>query len=216
MYTPTYTQESDRAVLHALIRAHPLGTWVTQGDGELIVNHVPFLLDASHGEHGMLMGHVARANRVWRDFSRGVDSVVVFQGPEAYITPSWYPSKHATGKAVPTWNYVVVHAHGLPRAIEDKTWLAEHVRRLTAVHEADQALPWQVSDAPEDFIDRLLDGIVGIEILITKLVGKWKVSQNRPEPDRRGVVAGLLARNEPGASAMAAAVQSRIEPHADR
>jgi transcriptional regulator len=210
MYVPKHHEESDLAVLHALIRAHPLGTWVTQGDGELIANHIPFLLDPARGEYGTLTGHVARANRAWQSFSRSVDSIVVFQGPQTYITPSWYPSKHAHGKAVPTWNYAVVHAHGMPRAIEDPAWLLDHVSRLTASHEAGQALPWKVSDAPRDYIDRMLQNIVGIEIPITKLVGKWKVSQNRPEADRLGVVAGLLARGDAQSRQMAALVNEHV------
>lgn len=208
MYVPKHFEESDRRVLQALIRSHPLGTWVTQSDGELLANHIPFHFDASRGEHGTLVGHVARANPVWQSFSSTVNSVIVFQGPESYITPSWYPSKQAHGKAVPTWNYAVVHAHGMPRAIEDPTWLLQHVSQLTAVHESDQALPWKVLDAPQEFIDRLLQAIVGIEIPITRLVGKWKVSQNRPEPDRLGVVAGLSAREDAASKEMASLVNA--------
>lgn len=210
MYVPKHHEESDRSMLHALIRAHPLGTWVTQGDGELIANHIPFLLDPARGEYGTLTGHVARANRAWQSFSRAVDSIVLFQGPQTYITPSWYPSKHAHGKAVPTWNYAVVHAHGMPRAVEDPAWLLDHVSQLTASHEAGQALPWKVSDAPRDYVDRMLQSIVGIEIPITKLVGKWKVSQNRPEADRLGVVAGLLARGDAQSRQMAALVNEHV------
>ena len=143
---------------------------------------------------------------MWQSMSSTVNSVVIFQGAETYITPSWYPSKHAHGKAVPTWNYAVVHAHGLPRVIEDREWLLAHLNQLTDVHEADQALPWKVSDAPQEFTDRLLQNIVGIEIPIARLVGKWKVSQNRPEPDKLGVVAGLLARNDEQAMEMASLV----------
>lgn len=215
MHVPKHNEETSLSVLHALVRARPLGAWVTQGDEELIANHIPFLLDDSRGEYGTLVGHVARANRVWRSFSTTVHSVVIFQGPESYITPSWYPSKHAHGKAVPTWNYAVVHAHGLPRAIEDHDWLRRHVTQLVDAHEREQALPWKVSDAPQDYTERLMDAIVGIEIPIAKLVGKWKVSQNRPEPDRLGVVAGLLARGDEPSQAMAALVEkhgSRAAP----
>jgi len=208
MYIPKHHEETDLSVLHSLVHTHPLGTWAAQGDGELIVNHVPFILDSSRGELGVLMGHVARANRVWQVFSKTVHSVVVFQGAESYITPSWYPSKHAHGQAVPTWNYAVVHAHGLPVVIEDKTWLLNHVNQLTDVHEADQALPWKVSDAPPDYIERMCSAIVGIEIPIAKLVGKWKVSQNRSESDKLGVVAGLLARDNAQSKEMAALVNA--------
>jgi transcriptional regulator len=207
MYVPEHHAERDLTVLHALIRAQPLGTWVTQGDGELIANHIPFLLDESRGEHGTLVAHVARANPVWRAFSTSVASVVTFQGAQRYITPSWYASKREHGKVVPTWNYAVVHAHGMPRATLDRDWLHALVSRLTKTHEAARAQPWAVSDAPADFIDRQLQAIVGIEIPITRLVGKWKVSQNRPAADRAGVTAGLLAEEEAGSAEMAALVQ---------
>jgi transcriptional regulator len=210
MYVPKHHEESNVSVLHGLIKSHPLGTWVTQGGGELLANHIPFLLDATRGEYGTLVGHVARANPVWQSFSTSVSSVVVFQGAETYITPSWYPSKHAHGKAVPTWNYVVVHAHGLPRAIEDPAWLLAHINQLTTEHEAEQALPWKVSDAPQDFTERLVQAIVGIEIPVAKLVGKWKVSQNRPESDKLGVVAGLLGRNDAQSKEMASLVHQHV------
>lgn len=134
---------------------------------------------------------------------------MIFQGPQAYITPSWYPSKHAHGKAVPTWNYVVVHAHGIPRAIEDRDWLLQHVTQLTTTQESGQALPWKVSDAPSDYIEKLLSMIVGIEIPIEKLVGKWKVSQNRPIPDKLGTVAGLMARDDDNSRGIADLINKR-------
>lgn len=212
MYVPHHFEENDPGVLHALIRAHPLGTWVTLAGGELIVNHVPFLLDAETGPCGVLAGHVARANPVWQSFSRETDSVSVFQGPEAYISPSWYPSKHAHGKAVPTWNYAVVHVHGTPRVIDDRDWLLAHVTRMTAQQEAGQAAPWQVSDAPADYIDARLKGIVGIEIPIARLVGKWKTTQNRSVPDKLGTMAGLRERGDEKSLAMAALVQRHTIP----
>ena len=210
MYVPKQHEEFDLSVLHALIKAHPLGTWVTQSDGELLANHIPFLIDPARGEHGTLVGHVAKANPVWKSFSSTINSVVIFQGAESYITPSWYPSKHEHGKAVPTWNYAVVHGHGIPRAIEDCDWLLEHLTQLTNTHEAQQALPWKVSDAPQEFTERLMQAIVGIEIPIAKLVGKWKVSQNRPEPDKIGVVAGLLHRGDSQSKAMASLVRKHL------
>jgi transcriptional regulator len=210
MYVPKIHEETDISVLHSLVKSHPLATWVTQGDGELLVNHIPFFLDPTRGEFGTLVGHVAKANRVWQSFSITINSVLVFQGAETYITPSWYPSKHAHGKAVPTWNYVVVHAHGIPRVIEDRERMLQILNQLTDVHEAEQALPWKVSDAPQEFMDRLLQSIVGIEIPIAKLVGKWKVSQNRPESDKLGVVAGLLARNEQQSKEMASLVSQHV------
>ena len=200
MYLPAHFEITDAALMHGLIRSHSLGTWASAPAGELVVNHVPFLIDTTRGPHGTLVGHVARANPLWQHLG---DSIVVFQGPQAYISPSWYPSKHADGKAVPTWNYAVVHAHGRPLAIEDKAELLQIVSRLTQTHEAKQALPWSVSDAPADYIDKMLGAIVGIEMPIERLEGKWKVSQNRPEADRQGTAAGLIGRGEPDGIAMA-------------
>jgi transcriptional regulator len=203
MYIPAHYQESSVSVLHALITAHPLGTWVTPGDEGLIVNHLPFLIDESRGDFGTLVGHVARPNPVWKQFSRSVPSVVVFQGAESYISPSWYPSKAETGKAVPTWNYAVVHAHGLPSVFEDRDRLLAHVTRLTETHEASLETPWRVTDAPADFIDAMLKGIVGVEIPIASLTGKWKVSQNRSDADRRSVVDALQQKGDDRSRAMA-------------
>ena len=208
MYLPAHFEETDSAALHALIRAHPLGAWVVQdGDAGLAANHIPFLLDAQHGPLGTLVGHVARANPVWRALD-GTESLVLFEGPQSYVSPSWYASKREHGKVVPTWNYAVVHAHGAARAIHDRQWLLELVTRLTAEHEAMSAEPWQVADAPRDYIERMLDAIVGVEIPIARLIGKWKVSQNRAQADRQGVAAGLLAhRKNDEAAAMAALVE---------
>jgi transcriptional regulator len=208
MYIPEHFEERDRTVLHGLIESHPLGTWVTAAAGELVVNHLPFVLDANRGEFGTLVGHVARANSVWKTAFE-LESVVVFQGPETYITPSWYPSKHEHGKAVPTWNYVVVHAHGMPHVITEPEWLRQHVVELTRRHEAGREIPWQVSDAPPAYIDAMLGAIVGIEIPIARLVGKWKVSQNRAERDRLGVIAGLGEGTDPRSQQMAEYVRRR-------
>ena len=207
MYIPKAHEETDIAVLHQLIKAHPLGTLITMVDGELVANHIPFVLDTERGEYGTLLGHVARANPVWQSFSSTANALIIFQGADAYITPSWYPSKHAHGKAVPTWNYVSVHAYGLPRVIEDREWLLQQVTQLTDAHEAKQAVPWQVSDAPADFTERLLSAIVGIEIPIAKLLGKWKTSQNRPETDKLGVIVGLLANGDQASVQMAEMVK---------
>ena len=215
MYVPQHFAETDNAVLHALIRAHPLGTWVTAGDDGLVANHIPFLIDPARGERGTLIAHVARANPIWRTFSATVRSLVVFQGVDTYITPSWYPSKQAHGKAVPTWNYAVVHAQGMPRAIEDRDWLRAHLERLVATHEATQPVPWKIADAPADYVDGLLRIIVGIEIPLDTLTGKWKVSQNRPEADRRGVVEGLAARGDATSAAMADLVRRHLATDAD-
>ncbi len=211
MYIPEHFAEPELAVLHDLIEAHPFGTWVTVDTGQLVVNHLPFVLDATRGEFGTLSGHVARANDVWKTASQ-LESVAVFHGPETYITPSWYPTKHEHGKAVPTWNYVVVHAHGVPRVIHEPEWLRQHVSELTRRHEAGREAPWQVSDAPSEFIDAMLGAIVGIEIPIARVAGKWKVSQNRPERDRLGVVAGLSESPDPKSQQMAALVRGRQRP----
>jgi transcriptional regulator len=154
-----------------------------------------------------LRAHVARANPVWREFSPEVEPLVVFQGPQIYITPSWYQTKAETGKVVPTFNYIVVHAYGAMRAIEDRTWLRDFVGKLTDRFESPRAQPWAVTDAPEDFIEAHVGAIVGIEIRLTRLAGKWKVSQNRPAADRTGVVSGLRETDAADAQAMADAVE---------
>lgn len=211
MYIPKPHEVSDLPTLHDLIRTHSLGTWATLGEDGLIINHVPFLLDTSRGPYGTLICHVARANPVWQQFSRSVASVVAFQGPNVYVSPSWYPSKHAHGKAVPTWNYTAVHAHGLPVIFEDPVQLINHVTQLTGAHERTQAVPWEVSDAPSDFIQHMARQIVGIEIPISRIIGKWKVSQNRSAADRLGVVAGLQSREEPAAREMAQIVRNSAD-----
>jgi transcriptional regulator len=210
MYLPSHYQETDTGILHALIRAHPLGAWVTPGDGALVVNHIPFLIDSAGGELGTLIGHVARPNPVWRQCSRELPSVVIFQGPDHYISPSWYPSKADTGKVVPTWNYAVVHAHGVPRVFEDRDRLLAHVMALTNTHESSVDASWRVSDAPADFVEALLKGIVGIEIPIATLTGKWKVSQNRPEVDKQAVVNALRLREDDRSHAMATLVDDAM------
>jgi len=203
MYLPAHFEESRPERLRALLRENPLATWVVQADGGLQVNHIPFMLDADRGPHGTLVGHVARANPVWRSLG---PSVAVFQGPQAYISPSWYPSKREHGKVVPTWNYAVVHAHGTPRAIEAPDEVLAIVTRLTQTHEAGSAVPWAVSDAPADYIEQMLKAIVGIEIAVERWVGKWKASQNRGVPDRLGTVAGLRQRGGEQGLGMAALV----------
>ncbi len=205
MYVPSHFEEIRTEVMHELIRAHGLGTLVTLDDSGLNANHIPFEIDAE-GEYGILRAHVARANPVWKNASRTVDAMVVFQGAQAYITPSWYETKKADGKVVPTYNYISVHAYGELRAIEDKAWLRQFVGRLTDRYEATRAAPWAVSDAPDDYIDKMLGAIVGIEIPIKRLVGKWKVSQNRPVADRAGVVAGLTEIDSDETRAMARSV----------
>lgn len=212
MYIPKHFEESRTDVLHGLMRAHPLAALVTLGDDGLIVNHVPFLLKAPEGEFGTLTAHLPRSNPLWRQFSMTVETVAIFQGTDTYITPSWYPSKQEHGKAVPTWNYAVVHAHGLPRVIEDAEWILRHLAELTDEHERAQASPWKLSDAPEDFTGRLVESLVGIEIPISRLQGKWKVSQNRPRADKLGVVAGLQSMADEESRTMAEMVLKHVAP----
>jgi transcriptional regulator len=208
MYLPAHFEQTDRAQLAGLMAAHPLATLVTRRGEGFSADHIPLLYDATQGEHGLLRGHVARANPLWRE-AAGSEVLVVFSGPQAYISPSWYPSKAATGKVVPTWNYAVVHARGSLRAIEDAPWLYALVTALTQRHEGARAQPWQVSDAPDDYVQQMLRAIVGIEIPLTALVGKWKVTQNRSEADRLGVVTGLGSQAGDEAAAMADLVRNR-------
>ena len=173
-----------------MVRDRPLATIVRVGANGMDADPVPLLYDAGEGPHGMLRGHVARANPLWRD-ADGRDVLALFHGPQAYVSPGWYPSKTEHGKVVPTWNYVLVQAHGRLRAVDDAAWLRALVGRLTDTHEAARPAPWAVTDAPADYVDSMLRAIVGIEIVVTRLEGKWKSSQNRAEPDRAGVARGL-------------------------
>ena len=209
MHSPSQFEETRIETLHALIRAHPLGTLITLGPAGLEADHIPFEVHPDPAPFGTLRAHVARANPVWRDFSADVGVMVVFQGPSAYITPAWYATKRETGKVVPTYNYAVVHAYGPMRAIEDRFWLRALVGRLTDRFEAARAQPWRVTDAPANFVDNLLGAIVGLEIPLTRLVGKWKMSQNRPAADHPGIVEGLRETQAPDAAEVAKLVEER-------
>jgi transcriptional regulator len=211
MYLPPYHVETDVPVMQALIQTHPLGTWVMSGAEGLVANHIPFVLDPARGPHGTLRAHVARANPVWRTLVGGTDSLVIFQGPQSYITPSWYPGKLADGKVVPTWNYTVVHARGVAQAIEDPAWIHQLVTDLTQANESSRPQPWQVSDAPADFIAQMARAIVGIEIVLTGMEGKSKLSQDETLVDRQGTVAGLAAQGDSNAAALSRLVQERID-----
>lgn len=209
MYRPAAFVQDDRETLAALIAAHPLATLVAHTASGLSADPIPLHFDpapAPDAPHGTLRGHVARANPLWRD-AAGTDVLAVFHGPQAYVTPSWYPSKAATHKVVPTWNYVVVQAHGPLRAVDDARWLHALVQRLTDTHEARRTQPWAVSDAPPEYIEQMLRAIVGIEIPVQRLEGKFKLSQNRSEADRLGVADGLA--HEPGAALMSSMVRGR-------
>ena len=208
MYIPKANEEVRVPVLHELIETHPFATLVTLGSAGLFASHIPMVLERT-SSLGVLKGHVSRANAQWRDFSPTVDALAIFSGPHHYISPSWYPEKEETGKVVPTWNYCVVHGYGSLKVVEDADWLRAHLEALTTIHEAGFTTPWSVSDAPADYIRSLLNGIVGLEFTITRLEGKWKLSQNRSERDRLGVAAGLESLQTPESLAMKALVSRR-------
>ncbi|OYU19404.1 MAG: transcriptional regulator [Rhodobacteraceae bacterium PARR1] len=190
MYQPTQHREDRLSVQHDLIEAHPFGLLISTGAEGILANGLPFLLQRGSGDKGRLQAHIARANPQWAGLD-GQEVLVVFQGPLTYVTPGFYETKRETGKVVPTWNYAMVQARGVARVQADTAWLDTQIAALTDRHEAAQAEPWEVSDAPRAYIEAQLRGIVGIEIDIRQLEGKWKVSQNRPEGDRLGVAQGL-------------------------
>lgn len=194
--------------MHELIRARPLATLVTMSSNGLNANHIPFNLLESPAPFGALQGHVARANPVLGDFKNNSEVLAVFHGPDTYITPSWYATKKETGEVVPTWNYAVVHTYGYVRVIDDASWLRAQLEALTNHNEASFSEPWAVSDAPYEFTEKLMGSIVGIEIVITKLSGKWKVSQNQPHHNRASIIEGLKARGQQESSAMAVLVDT--------
>lgn len=208
MYTPPHFTESRIPILHDLIRAHPLATIVTASASGLDANHVPLLVDPDGGASGVLLGHVARANPVWKGTPSGSEALVVFQGPDHYVSPNWYPGKRAHGKVVPTWNYAVVHVRGRVIWHEDAAWLRPLLERLTATHERTQPVPWTLADAPPDYIERMLAAVVGLEIPIASLTGKWKLSQNQSAADRSGVVAALQQETGDDAAQMAAGMHA--------
>jgi transcriptional regulator len=211
MYTPAHFEESRPEVLHGLIARHPMGTLVTHGAKGMDANHLPFELRAQEGAQGVLHCHVARANPVWQELANGDEVLVIFRAGDAYISPQWYPSKQELHRQVPTWNYLVAHAHGRVTIRDDERYVRGMVGRLTRTHEAGQPVPWKMTDAPQDFIDTLLKAIVGIEIEITRLEGKAKLSQNKEARDIQGAGEALAARREPrvGAAMLAAASARR-------
>lgn len=208
MYQPPHFIETDRDTLTALMRAHPLGLLVSATAEGPVADPVPFLLDADVGTNGRLRAHVARANPQWKLIASQPDMpvLIVFQGADSYITPSWYETKRETGKVVPTWNYAIVQARGRARVMEDPAWIGRQIADLTASRESGRDQPWAVSDAPPAFVAAQIKGIVGIEIMIDELHGKWKVSQNRPVADRVGVAEGLQA-DASGSTEMAGLVR---------
>lgn len=209
MYIPDLFEEQRLPVLHELVRAYPLGLLVVASAEGLEAHHVPFFLSPHPEPYGALHGHVARANPVWQKVTAKQPVMVVFSGPEAYVSPSWYPTKQEHGRVVPTWNYAAVHAHGTLRVMDDPVWLRRQIDALTMHQEATFESPWSVSDAPDDFIDRIIQAIVGIELTLTRLEGKWKISQNQPPQNQEGVIQGLKASGRPGSMEMAGLMQQR-------
>ena len=198
MYVPQHFEETRIDELHRLIREYPLGVMVLHGPDGLDAHHLPFELNAADGEHGHLIAHVARANPVWQQVRDGEEVLVVFRGGDAYISPNWYPSKRETHRHVPTWNYRVVHAHGKIRVRDDERFVRGVVARLTRTHESrtGASRPWKMTDSEKDYIDRMLTAIVGIEVEVARLIGKWKLSQNRETRDRVGAADELRKRGE--------------------
>jgi transcriptional regulator len=212
MYVPPHFNEERVEVLHDAIRQARIGTLVTIGEGGIEASHVPMLVDPEPKPFGTLRGHVARANPQWRRAAADVESLAIFLGPNAYVTPDWYETKRESGKVVPTWNYVAVHAYGTLHFYEDPERLLALVTELTRTHEAPRAQPWKVSDAPKDYIAGMLQAIVGFDLPIARLEGKWKVSQNRPPADRAGVVEGLAREGGPEEARVAEIVAAARKP----
>ena len=209
MYQPTHFNETRTEVMHALMRARPLMALVTLGDSGIIANHVPVETLSEPMPLGSIRGHIARANPLWREYRTGAEALAIFQGPHAYISPSFYPTKATSGEVVPTWNYAVVHARGTLRFIHEAEWLRSFVAGLTARYEAPRPQPWKIEDAPAEYIDKMLKLIVGFEFSITNLAGKWKVSQNREHADRVGVLKNLQAASDADSREIAAMLAAR-------
>lgn len=207
MYCPAHFEETRSDVLDELIHARPLATLITQTASGLNADLIPLQRVVGGQPPAMLLGHVARANPMWKSARTDIEALAIFQGPAAYISPSWYPGKKVDGKAVPTWNYVVVEARGKLRFVDDKAWLRAQVEALTAQQESTFAEPWAVSDAPADYVEKMLAAIVGVEMTITSIKGKWKLSQNQPAPNRLGAAAGLNGVGSEAARAVAALIE---------
>jgi transcriptional regulator len=217
MYLPEHFRETRTEPLHALMREHSFGMLVTQSARGLDANHLPFELDSHRGPLGMLQTHIARANPLRESIPSGAEVMVVFRGPHGYISPGWYPSKHESGRQVPTWNYEVVHAHGTLRIVDDEKFVRGVVARLTRRHEAAEPKPWKMGDAPREYLDRMLAMIVGIEVQLTRLEGKRKLSQNKDPRDRDGVVKNLRERaSQALASSVAGTIAEAPSPASPR
>ncbi len=213
VYLPKHFAESNPEALHHLIAAFPLATLVTLGADGIAANHIPLLLDPARGEFGTLIGHVARNNEVWREGEHEGESLAVFLGADAYVSPNWYASKAETHEVVPTWNYAVVHAYGSLKVHEDEKWVRGVVGRLTKAMEASQPKPWKMADAPAGYTNVMLGNIVGIEVPVSRMIGKWKVSQNRSDADRASAAAGLRLTGDLGNAEMADMIEAGGDEH---
>lgn len=209
MYVPASFRQTDVAELHALMRAHPLGLLISHSTDGLQASPIPFLLYPDEGAHGVLRAHLARANPHWRVLPDAGDCLVAFSGADGYVSPNWYPSKAATGKAVPTWNYATVQVRGTVRVVEDAAWLRRQLADLTEQHEGRRLRPWSLDDAPADYLAAQMRAIVGLEIPISAIEGKWKMSQNKDAADRAGVIDGLRAADDAHRNAVLAELVER-------
>lgn len=203
MYVPDNFRIGETAAMHGLMRARPFAVLISSGAAGLNATHLPTVLK-DEGSHGVVECHLARANPHWKDLAEGREALMIFSGPEAYVSPNWYPSKAETHKAVPTWNYAVVHAYGTPQIVKEAEWTRRHVTEISAQQERSEPKPWSLAEAPEAYVEMMLRGIVGFRFVISRLEGKAKLSQNREARDRAGVVAGLERRAGPGDAAVAA------------
>ena len=210
MYLPKHFEERDPERLRSFIQRYPLGSLVTATASGLDANHIPFVCPDTGRAVGTLHGHIARANPLWREDVRDAAALVIFHGPNGFISPSWYPSKRENARVVPTWNYAVVHVHGVLRFVDDPAWVRSHVEVLTREHEEKRDAPWAVTDAPADFVEKLVAAVVGIEISVTEVVGKWKVSQNRSISDRAGVAEALEGEATASGAAVAALMRETL------
>lgn len=207
MYLPSHFQITDPDALRDFIQAHPLATLVVSDAEDLSADHIPLLITGNEASGWKLAGHVARANPLWKKAADGIDCLAIFHGPQHYISPNWYATKKEHGQVVPTWNYEVVHVQGRLRAVDDVEWLREFLQRLTETHEADQSQPWQVEDAPEEYLQRMLQAVVGIEIEIVTMIGKSKVSQNQPEVNQQSLITALLNKGSEVSEEMAKSIE---------
>lgn len=204
MYIPHHFQAPGIAAMHALMADRALATLVTLNGGRMDANHIPLHFEPQASLNGSLQGHIAKANPIYAGANEKIDALAIFHGPDSYVSPNWYPTKQEHGKVVPTWNYIVVHARGKLRFIDDHVWIRAQLDTLTAQHEAAFTPAWKTGDAPPEYIDRMMTAIVGIEIAVETLEGKWKISQNQPRQNQQGVIAGLKSASQPDGLAIAA------------